>query len=134
MATINIPTSRAFKDLDLDFTAHPVKKDVNSFVNEYAIINSIKNLVSTNHYERPFQPNLGSNVNTILFEMADSLTSNVLENEIRNVLRNYEPRVTVNQIIVTPSPDENSFNLTMSFFIGNNTKPTSVNLLLQRSR
>jgi len=116
------------------FKPLPVTKDIALRYDDQAVIRSVINLLLTNFYERPFQPNLGSNVNTILFEMADSLTSNVLENEIRNVLRNYEPRVTVNQIIVTPSPDENSFNLTMSFFIGNNTKPTSVNLLLQRSR
>jgi len=125
---------KIYSDLDFMFKPLPVTKDIALRYDDQAVIRSVINLLLTNFYERPFQPNLGSNVNTILFEMADSLTSNVLENEIRNVLRNYEPRVTVNQIIVTPSPDENSFNLTMSFFIGNNTKPTSVNLLLQRSR
>ena len=126
--------TKIYSDIDLRFTANPISGDVAKKYDVNAVKQSLRNLVLTQYYERPFQPNLGSNVNTILFEMADSLTSNVLENEIRNVLRNYEPRVTVNQIIVTPSPDENSFNLTMSFFIGNNTKPTSVNLLLQRSR
>jgi phage baseplate assembly protein W len=116
------------------FKPLPVTKDISLSYDDQSVIRSVRNLLLTNFYERPFQPNLGSNVNAILFEMADALTSNILENEVRNVIKNYEPRITINQLIVTPSPDENSFNLHMSFFIGNNTKPTSVTLLLQRSR
>jgi phage baseplate assembly protein W len=125
---------KIYSDIDFTFKPLPVTGDIALSYDDQSVIRSVRNLLLTNFYERPFQPNLGSNVNTILFEMADALTSNILDNEIRTVIKNYEPRVTINQLIVTPSPDENSFTLYLSFFIGNNTKPTTVNLLLQRSR
>ena len=130
MATLR----KIYSDIDFTFKPLPVTGDIALSYDDQSVIRSVRNLLLTNFYERPFQPNLGSNVNAILFEMSDSLTSNILDNEIRTVIKNYEPRVKINQLIVTPSPDENSFNLSMSFFIGNNTKPTTVNLLLQRSR
>jgi phage baseplate assembly protein W len=75
MATVKIESDRTFRDLDLNFTIHPVKKDINTHKNEFAIINSIKNLILTNHYERLFQPELGSNLRRLLFEQVDSVTS-----------------------------------------------------------
>jgi phage baseplate assembly protein W len=68
MATINTNIARSFSDLDLNFNIHPIKKDINLHKGEMAIINSIKNLVLTNHYERPFRPEIGSNVRRLLFE------------------------------------------------------------------
>mgnify|MGYP003118941424 CR=1 FL=1 len=82
MAEITIKTERAFNDLDLNFNVHPTTKDVTQFKNERSIVNSIKNLVLTNHYERPFQPELGSNLRRMLFEQVDNLTGAQLEREI----------------------------------------------------
>jgi len=130
MATLQ----KIYSDLDLTFKRLPATNDVALRYDDQSVIASVRNLLLTNFYERPFQPNLGSNVNTILFEMADGITSGILEKEIRNVIQNYEPRVKINQLIISPSTDENSFNMTMSFFIGNNTRATTVNMLLQRSR
>jgi len=130
MATLQ----KIYSDLDLTFNRLPATNDVALRYDDQSVVASVRNLLLTNFYERPFQPNLGSNVNTILFEMADGITSGILEKEIRNVIQNYEPRVKINQLIISPSTDENSFNMTMSFFIGNNTRATTVNMLLQRSR
>ena len=80
MATVTTNISTAFSDLDLNFTIHPVKKDINRYTNETAVINSIKNLILTNHYERLFQPNIGSNVRRLLFENMDTITATTLEN------------------------------------------------------
>jgi phage baseplate assembly protein W len=82
MATVDIDNARSFKDLDLNFTIHPVKKDINTHKNEYAIINAVKNLVLTNHYERPFQPEIGSNIRRLLFENVDTVTASQIEREI----------------------------------------------------
>ena len=73
MATVTTNENfvRDFRDLDLSFNIHPVRKDVNVHKSERAVINSIKNLVLTNHYERPFQPELGSNIRRLLFENVD---------------------------------------------------------------
>ena len=125
---------KIYSDLDLTFRKLPVTNDVALSYDEQAIVRSIRNLLLTGFYERPFQPKLGSNLNKLLFEPADQLTSNLIESEVKNVISNFEPRVTINTITATASPDENSFNLSMTFFVGNNTRATSVTLLLQRSR
>ncbi len=125
---------KIYSDLDLTFRRLPVTNDVALSYDEQAVVRSVRNLLLTGFYERPFQPNLGSNLNKLLFEPADQITSNLIESEIKNVISNFEPRVTINTINVTISPDENSFNLSMTFFVGNNTRATTVTLLLQRSR
>ena len=134
MATVNIQSERTFRDLDLNFTIHPVKKDINTYKNEYAVINSIKNLVLTNHYERPFQPEIGSNIRRLLFENVDSVTAAQIEREITEVIGNFEPRAEVSQVIVVPAPDENTYKVTLEFFVINSTAPITINFFLERIR
>ena len=134
MATVNIQAERAFRDLDLNFTIHPVKKDINTYKNEYAVINSIKNLVLTNHYERPFQPELGSNIRRLLFENVDSVTAAQIEREITEVIGNFEPRAQVSRVNAIPSPDENTYKVILEFFIINSTAPVTINFFLERIR
>ena len=73
MATTNIDSTRNFIDLDLNFAIHPIRKDINTHKAEYAVINSVKNLILTNHFERPFQPEVGSNIRRLLFENVDDV-------------------------------------------------------------
>lgn len=130
MATIK----NLYSDLDLTFNRTPVKNDVALSYDEQAVIRSVRHLLLTNFYERPFQPTLGTNLDKLLFEPVNNLTAGMLHDEITNVITNFEPRVTIDEIIVAPNQDENAFNVTFQFYIGNNTIPTAVNLLLQRSR
>jgi phage baseplate assembly protein W len=130
MATLK----KIYSDLDLTFNRTPVKNDVALSYDEQAVIRSVRNLLLTNFYERPFQPNLGSNINKLLFEPVNSLTSGNLKADIENVIKNYETRVSIDEIIVTPNADENAYYITLQFYIGNNTSPTTVNLVLERSR
>ena len=109
MATITTKVARTYKDLDLLFNIHPVKKDINKHTAEMAVINSVKNLILTNHYERLFQPDLGSNVNKILFENMDAVTASTLEREIIQVINNFEPRVTIYKVVVKADYDNNGF-------------------------
>jgi hypothetical protein len=135
--TSNDPTivsERSFVDLDLNFTSHPIKKDVSKHYNERAVINSVKNLVSTNFYERPFQPELGSNIRTLLFELVDSVVAASLERQIVETLNNHEPRVAVQNITAIPDPDKNLYKVTMTFFIINNPNPITINFFLERIR
>lgn len=134
MATVKIQADRSFKDLDLNFRIHPVKKDINIHKNEYAIINSIKNLVLTNHYERPFQPNLGSNIRRLLFENVDSITAAQIEREISEVIGNFEPRAQVSKVDAIAAPDENGFKIRLEFFIINSPNPITINFFLERIR
>lgn len=127
-------TQKIFSDIDLTFKRTPVTGDVAMRYNEQAVIASVRNLLLTNFYERPFQPNVGSNLTGLLFEPATNITASILSDEIRSVITNYEPRAIINSIEVTLALDQNAFNVRLSFFIGNNTAPTNVSLLLQRSR
>lgn len=134
MATTQTNTTRIFRDLDLNFTIHPIRKDVNVHKNEYAVINSVKNLVLTNHYERPFQPELGSNIRRLLFENIDSVIAAQIEREIEETILNFEPRAEVSRVTATASPDENRYNVELEFFIINNPNPITINFFLERIR
>lgn len=134
MATILASLNRQFKDLDLNFNIHPAKKDINKHVGDMAVINSIKNLILTNDYERPFHPEIGSNVRALLFENVDVVTANVLENEIAQVIKNYEPRAAVKKVTVIPDLDRNAFRVQIETFILNQAQPVVVTFFLERVR
>jgi phage baseplate assembly protein W len=127
-------TNRTFKDLDLNFNIHPIRKDINKNLNEFAIINSVKNLVLTSFYERPFQPKIGSNIRRLLFENVDTFQAALLENEIEETVTNFEPRVRISYVTATPSPDNNRYDVTMEFFIINQTEPVTISFFLERIR
>ena len=126
--------TKIYADLDLTFNKSPVTGDVALRYDENAVIDSIRNLLLTNFYERPFQPNLGSNLTGMLFEPANSLTANLIDTEIRNVINNYEPRCTINSLQVVAAIDQNSFSVNLEVYIANNTTPNVINLILKRTR
>ena len=134
MATVTTNIAREYSDLDLNFTIHPVKKDINRHVGDMAVINSIKNLVLTNHYERPFQPDIGSNIRRLLFENMDTITASSIEREIEQTISNYEPRARVSRINAIADFDRNGFKVEMEFFVINRTDPIIINFFLQRIR
>jgi phage baseplate assembly protein W len=135
MATTIIENiSRQYRDLDLNFIVHPVKKDINKNVNEMAVINSIKNIVLTNRFEKPFDPDFGSDVRRLLFENLDTITASVLEREIETCITNYEPRVILNGVSVSPDFENNSFKVDMQFSIENTSEPVTISFLLERLR
>ena len=134
MATATTNIVAAYSDLDLNFTIHPVKKDINRYTNETAVVNSIKNLILTNHYERPFQPDIGSNVRRLLFENMDTVTATTLEKEIEQTIRNYEPRANISKLNVSPDYDNNGFKVYMEFYVVNRTTPITINFFLERIR
>jgi phage baseplate assembly protein W len=134
MANITVQKTRQYSDLDLNFTIHPVKKDINVYTDEMAVINALKNLILTNHYERPFQPDLGSNVRKLLFENLDIITAAALEKEIEQTITNFEPRVRILDISVAPNDEKNSYGVTLRFNVINRTEPVTISFLLERIR
>ena len=134
MATTTTQIVRQYSDLDLNFTIHPVKKDINRNLGERAVINSVKNLILTNHYERPFQPNIGSNIRRLLFENLDNLTGTTIESEIRQTILNFEPRVNISKLNVVADFENNGFRVVMEFFVSNRTTPITINFFLERIR
>ena len=130
MATLQ----KLYSDIDFTFTKKPVTGDIALSYDNQAVIRSVRNLLSTRFYERPFNPNIGSNVDALLFELVSPLTATTLETEIRNTIENYEPRAKISDVIVNANPDNNSYNVTLTFYIENATLPTTVTLLLERNR
>lgn len=123
-----------YSDIDFTFTKKPVVGDVALSYDNQAVIRSIRNLLSTRHYERPFNPDLGSNMDALLFEMVSPLTANALKNEITVTIQNYERRATIKDVVVVAQPDKNAYEATITFYIENATLPTTVTLLLERNR
>jgi phage baseplate assembly protein W len=130
MATL----TKIYSDIDFTFTKKPVTADVALSYDEKAVIRSIRNLLSTKRYERLFDPLLGSNIDALLFENISPMTSATLEREILNTLKNYERRANVTDVTVSAMPDENKYQVTITFYIENATLPTVVTLLLERNR
>ena len=126
--------TRTFTDLDLNFTANPATGDVSRKYDENAIRQSLKNLVMTNFYERPFHPEIGSHVTSMLFEPFTSLTKVTMERAIANTVNNFEPRVVLQEVDVSLNPDNNTVFIVITFTIANTTRPLSVDILLRRSR
>ena len=116
--------SRGFKDISLSFEPHPVTKDLPILKNEAAIRRSVRNIVETIQGERFFDSLFGSDVYSTLFEFVDAGTASVLENEISEAIFNYEPRVTNLVVIVEARPDENAFEVTVTFDIVGQEIPT----------
>lgn len=123
-----------FSDLDLDFIAHPTTMDVVRKTGEDAIKRSVRNLILTNHYERPFRSYLGSNVRKVLFDNINPMTATTLINFIKEVIINYEPRVSLTNVDVSVSIDNNGFDVTISYIILNRSQPVTIKLFLERIR
>jgi phage baseplate assembly protein W len=134
MATATTLIARQYSDLDLNFTIHPIKKDINRLVNEMAVIHAVKNLILTAHYEKPFQPEVGSNIRKMLFENMDVITASALEREIIQTIANFEPRVRILSASVVPDFDSNSYSVSLQFTIINRTEPVTIRFQLERIR
>ncbi len=126
--------TRLFADLDINFKSHPATGDVTMRYDDEAIKQSIKNLVMTNHYERPFHPEIGSQLKSLLFEPASPLLIISLKQAISNTINNFEPRANLLDIDINFKPDNNTINVIITFAIVNTNRPIVLNLVLGRTR
>jgi len=127
--------SRAFKDISLSFAMHPVTKDLTVLKNENAIKRSIRNIVQTIPSERFFQPYLGSEVKSSLFEFVDFGTASLLEKQIEIAVKNFEPRVENPRIKVEPTPDSNAFQIDIYYrIVGQDIPPQQFTYILEATR
>lgn len=123
-----------YKDLDLDFFANSTTKDIIKKSGEEAVKRSVRNLIFTNFYEKPFRHNIGSNVRGILFENSTPLTMIYLQDAIIEILENYEPRIRLEDVVVTEDLDNNGFNVRLSYIIRQRELPVTSSLFLERIR
>ena len=126
---------RQYKDLDLFFDKKNVSKDITKITDIAAVKRSIRNLVLTNHYEKPFHPEIGSGVRDMLFEPMSALTAHVLTRKIEDVIENFEPRAKIIGVLAQPNLDRNEYRVTINFFVLNApTELVDLTLFLERLR
>ena len=126
--------TRIYKDLDLDFGRNTVTNDVNKLTDVEAVKRSVRNLINTNHFERPFHPEIGGNVRALLFENMTPLTALNLQRKIEEVLNNFEPRAKITQILADPDTDRNGYRLEIKFYVIGIQNPITVETFLERLR
>ena len=110
---------RQYKDLDLFFNKKNVSKDIANITDIAAVKRSIRNIVLTNHYEKPFHPEIGSGVRDMLFENMSHMTAFVLARKIEDVIENFEPRARLISVRADPNLDRNEYEVTIEFYVVN---------------
>ena len=123
-----------FIDLDLDFGRNTNTSDVDRLFDEEAIKRSVRNLVLTNRNERFFKPNISGGIRNLLFEPATPVTATLIQQQIIDVITENEPRVSLVDVTVTASLDQNSFDASIVFQLRNNEQPIRVTVALERVR
>ena len=123
-----------YSDLDLDFFRHPTTSDVTRKTGVEAIKRSVRNLLMTNFYDKPFQSYIGSNVRALLFENADPFTAVRLREAIEVCLRNFEPRISVQKVVVSEDIDNHAYNVRLEYIILNKELPVTQSIFLERIR
>lgn len=129
-----VSRNKQYSDLNLSLIPHPNKKDIIPLTDTDAVRNSIKNLILTNRYERLFQPDLGSGINSLLFENSGPDTIFLLRSYIKDVIANYEPRVSDVYVLVEDDSDNNAYYITVSFNVVSVDTAAEVQLYLERVR
>jgi phage baseplate assembly protein W len=127
--------SRYFKDISLSFKRHPVTNDIAAITNEDAIKRSVMNLIRTRVGERFFNSLLGTNIEDMLFELADSGVTDPISEEIRTVISNFEPRVNLTELRIDIRPDDHELEISILYDIVGLPVPTQVlTFVLQPTR
>jgi len=126
--------SRSFKDLDLDFGLNSVTKDVNKLTDAEAIKRSVRNLINLNNYEKPFRPEIGSGIRGLLFEPMTDLTIHFMQLKIAEILNQFEPRISVSNILINDESERNSYAVSVHFIIKGSQEPVQVDTFLERLR
>ena len=127
--------SKSFKDVSMSFKFNPLSGDLITLKNENAIARAVRNIVSTTPGEKFFNPEFGSSIGEILFENVDDITAVSIQDEIKNCLGNYEPRVELIDVFFDPNFDENQFDVTITYrIIGVDLPPSQLDFALLPSR
>lgn len=134
MAQVNISREPDYADLDLDFKINPITGDINKKKGVDAVKRSIRNLIFTSYYERPFNSSIGSDVPRLLFDNVDIITASLLEDAIGRLINIYEPRVQITSLNVYADIDNHGFNVQLEYIILNTETPATFNLFLEKIR
>ena len=127
-------SSRIYKDLNLGFQQNTATKDIQKLTDVEAVKRSVRNLINTNHYEKPFHPEIGSNLRAMLFENLTPQMTHLISKTIEMLIRNYEPRCRIVQVNSQPMFERNGYACQISFYVVNYPEPVIVESFLERLR
>jgi len=128
-------SAQVYKDINLNFSRHPVTGDISTLSDVSSVKRSVRNLVNTNFYEKHFRPEIGSNIRSVLFEPVSPLVADVLKRHVKDVIENFEPRAELIDIKSVAKPDRNEYQITIEFFVVNSPAgAASVTLMLEQLR
>ena len=108
---------KRYSDLDLDFITHPVSGDISLKYDEEAVKRSVRNLVFMGRHEKPFHPEIRSEIRRLLFENFTPVIGFEIEREIEDIIRDHEPRAKMDEVIVVQNDDMHSLDVTLRFTI-----------------
>ena len=127
-------SSKIYKDLNLAFEQNTATKDIQKITDVEAVKRSVRNLINTNHYEKPFHPEIGSNLRAMLFELMSPQMTHLISKQIENLINNYEPRCDLVQVFTQPRLDRNGYSVQISFRVQNHPDEVIVESFLERLR
>ena len=127
-------TETRYSDIDLAFIAHPVTGNPTRKTNRDAVRQSVKSLILTDYYERPFKSDIGCSIRYYLFENWTPMTKQNMERAVKEVISNYEPRARLLSIDVQDQPDYNALSISIAFTIKNDPSPVVLDVILERVR
>ena len=125
---------KIYKDLNLDFQQNTATKDIQKIEDVESVKRSVRNLVSLNYYEKPFHPEIGSNIRGLLFEQITPQISHYIGKQLELLIRNYEPRCRLVNVENMPDLDKNGYSVSVSFYVVNVSNPVVVETFLERLR
>ena len=127
-------SAKIYRDLDLDFQINSATKDIQKLTDVESVKRSVRNLIKLNHYEKPFRPEIGSNLRAMLFENITPQINHAISKQIDLLIKNYEPRCRLVQLNVQPDVDRNGYRASISFFVVNHPERVEVETFLERLR
>ena len=127
-------SSKIYKDLNLGFEQNTATKDIQKIKDVEAVKRSVRNLINTNHYEKPFHPEIGSNLRAMLFELMSPQMNHMISKQVENLINNYEPRCNLGQVFTQPRLERNGYSVQISFRVQNHPDEVIVESFLERLR
>ena len=123
-----------YSDIDLAFLLHPINGKLTRKVNREAVKQSVKSLIMTDFFERPFKSDIGCGIRALLFENFHPAITQQMDAAIREVISNYEPRAVIHSVDIQARPDHHELSVSIVFFVTNDPEPISLNVILERVR
>ena len=125
---------KVYKDLNLDFQQNSATKDIQKITDVESVKRSVRNLINLNYYEKPFHPEIGSNLRGLLFENITAQISHYMSKQIELLIKNYEPRCRMVEVVNRPDMDRNGYSVSVSYYVVNTPDPIRLETFLERLR